>query len=270
MRPGLGKDAASTSSTTARPRIAVSKDLIGFPLSFDGIECTSPRLVGRRMYRLVRPGALDGTAGCSVPRASTSSSKSSSRVTRWRRFRRNGALRVCEPSFLAAGGPGPSSTSAGRTRRSSSTVTRYALGRLATCDGSELPKAGNHGARPLATGHSQASATPTAGPGSTSPAPRRAPATVVKAAQIIGKVMKTAVRSRRIAHNPMAEVSLPTITEPEDIYLTPAQVESLAKMQWRMSGRGTARSYGSGATAVPASANCWPCAGATSTSSGAR
>src|SRR4051812_781318 len=57
---------------------------------------------------------------------------------------------------------------------------------------------------------------------------RRAPATVVKAAQIMGKVMKTAVRSRRIAHNPMAEVSLPTITEPEDIYLTPAQVESLA------------------------------------------
>ena len=33
---------------------------------------------------------------------------------------------------------------------------------------------------------------------------RRAPATVVKAAQIMGKVMKTAVRARRIAHNPLA------------------------------------------------------------------
>ena len=57
---------------------------------------------------------------------------------------------------------------------------------------------------------------------------RRAPATVVKAAQIMGKVMKTAVRSRRIANNPMAEVSLPTVTEPDDVYLTPAQVEMLA------------------------------------------
>lgn len=57
---------------------------------------------------------------------------------------------------------------------------------------------------------------------------RRAPATVVKAAQIMGKVMKTAVRSRTIAHNPMAEVSLPTIVESEDFYLTPAQVADLA------------------------------------------
>ncbi len=55
-----------------------------------------------------------------------------------------------------------------------------------------------------------------------------APATVVKAAQIMGKVMKTAVRARVIPHNPMAEVALPTITESEDIYLTPAQVEALA------------------------------------------
>lgn len=59
-------------------------------------------------------------------------------------------------------------------------------------------------------------------------ATRRAPATVVKAAQIMGKVMKTAVRSRTIAHNPMAEVSLPTIVESEDFYLTPAQVADLA------------------------------------------
>lgn len=51
---------------------------------------------------------------------------------------------------------------------------------------------------------------------------------MVKAAQIMGKVMKTAVRARRIAHNPLAEISLPTITEPDDVYLTPAQVETLA------------------------------------------
>lgn len=57
---------------------------------------------------------------------------------------------------------------------------------------------------------------------------RKAPATVVKAAQIMGKVMKTAVRAKVIPHNPMAEVSLPTITESEDVYLTPAQVETLA------------------------------------------
>jgi integrase len=59
-------------------------------------------------------------------------------------------------------------------------------------------------------------------------ATRKAAATVVKAAQIMGKVMKTAVRAKRIPHNPMAEVSLPAIEESEDIYLTPAQVETLA------------------------------------------
>lgn len=57
---------------------------------------------------------------------------------------------------------------------------------------------------------------------------RKAPATVVKAAQIMGKVMKTAVRAKVIPHNPMAEVLLPTITESEDVYLTPARVEALA------------------------------------------
>ena len=57
---------------------------------------------------------------------------------------------------------------------------------------------------------------------------RRAPATVVKAAQIMGKVMKTAVRARRIPYNPMAEVSLPRVQDPDDTYLTPAQVEALA------------------------------------------
>ena len=56
---------------------------------------------------------------------------------------------------------------------------------------------------------------------------RRAPATAVKA-QIMGKVMKTAVRSRTTAHNPMAEVSLPTNVESEDFCLTPAQVADLA------------------------------------------
>lgn len=59
-------------------------------------------------------------------------------------------------------------------------------------------------------------------------ATRKAAATVVKAAQIMNKVMKTAVRAKRIPYNPMAEVSLPIIDESEDIYLTPAQVESLA------------------------------------------
>lgn len=59
-------------------------------------------------------------------------------------------------------------------------------------------------------------------------ATRRAPATVVKAAQIMGKVMKTAVRAKTIPHNPMAEVTLPRVVESEDIYLTPAQVADLA------------------------------------------
>lgn len=113
-----------------------------FAPSPGGIEGSSPRLVGRRMYRFVRPTALDGTAGCSVPRASTSSTESSSRMTPWRRLRRNGALRVCELSFLPAGGPGPSPTSAGRTKRSSSTVTRPAYGHQATRDGAELPSRG--------------------------------------------------------------------------------------------------------------------------------
>lgn len=57
---------------------------------------------------------------------------------------------------------------------------------------------------------------------------RRAPATVVKAAQIMGKIMKTAVRAKRISHNPMTEVALPSVADPDDIYLTPAQVEALA------------------------------------------
>jgi integrase len=66
---------------------------------------------------------------------------------------------------------------------------------------------------------------------------RIAPATVVKAAQIMGKVMKTAVRAKMIPHNPMAEVSLPPITESEDIYLTPAQVEILANAMGELAPR---------------------------------
>jgi integrase len=57
---------------------------------------------------------------------------------------------------------------------------------------------------------------------------RRSPATVVKAAQIMGKVMKTAVRARRIPYNPMADVVLPSVDDPEDTYLTPAQVATIA------------------------------------------
>lgn len=68
-------------------------------------------------------------------------------------------------------------------------------------------------------------------------AARRSPATVVKAAQIMGKVMKGAVRARRISFNPMADVVLPTIQEPDDIYLTPAQVEQLADAMTAVSAR---------------------------------
>jgi len=59
-------------------------------------------------------------------------------------------------------------------------------------------------------------------------ATRLAPATVVKSAQIMGKVMKTAVSAKRIPSNPMERVRLPRIEESEDIYLAPAQVRDLA------------------------------------------
>lgn len=59
-------------------------------------------------------------------------------------------------------------------------------------------------------------------------ATRRAPATVVKAAQVMNKVLKTAVRAKMLPHNPMSEVSLPKIEESEDVYLTPADVKALA------------------------------------------
>ena len=59
-------------------------------------------------------------------------------------------------------------------------------------------------------------------------ATRKAPATVVKAAQIMGRVLKMAVRARVIAFNPMAEVERPTVQESEDVYLTAEQVAMLA------------------------------------------
>ena len=99
-------------------------------------------------------------------------------------------------------------------------------------------------------------------------ASRRAPATVVKAAQIMGKVMKTAVRSRMIAHNPMAEVSLPTIVESEDFYLTPAQVADLADAMTTVAPRYRALVWA--VTPALASVSCCRCGGQTSTSSAAR
>lgn len=68
-------------------------------------------------------------------------------------------------------------------------------------------------------------------------ATRRAPATVVKAAQIMGRVMKMAVRARVIAYNPMAEVERPRVEESEDVFLTPAQVEMLADAMGRIAPR---------------------------------
>lgn len=73
---------------------------------------------------------------------------------------------------------------------------------------------------------------------------RRAPATVVKAAQIMGKVMKAAVRGKRIPHNPMTDISLPTVTDPDD---------------------SSERLSGSAATRVRESANCWLSGGVMST-----
>lgn len=58
-------------------------------------------------------------------------------------------------------------------------------------------------------------------------ATRRAPATAVKAAQIVGKVLRVAVRSKVVPYNAMAEVDLPRIDESEDVFLTPAQVKDL-------------------------------------------
>ncbi|MGH3848358.1 MAG: tyrosine-type recombinase/integrase, partial [Pseudonocardiaceae bacterium] len=72
---------------------------------------------------------------------------------------------------------------------------------------------------------------------------RRAPATVVKAAQIMNKVMAAAVRSQAIAVNPMDEVRLPTVEESEDVYLTPAQVRQLADAMQEVAPRYRAMVY---------------------------
>lgn len=66
---------------------------------------------------------------------------------------------------------------------------------------------------------------------------RKAPATVVKAAQILGKILKVAVRAKHVGYNPMAEVDLPQIEESEDFYLTPAQVETLAESMTKVAPR---------------------------------
>lgn len=65
-----------------------------------------------------------------------------------------------------------------------------------------------------------------------------APATTVKAAQILGKVLRTAVRARWINYNPMTDVELPSVDDPDDIYLTPAQVEQLADATTNLTMKG--------------------------------
>jgi integrase len=45
---------------------------------------------------------------------------------------------------------------------------------------------------------------------------------------MMNKIMRVAVRSHVIPHNPMTDVELPSIKESEDHYLTPAQVKELA------------------------------------------
>lgn len=66
---------------------------------------------------------------------------------------------------------------------------------------------------------------------------RRAPATVVKAAQILGKVLKVAIRDGRLRYNAMAEVTLPRIDDAHDRYLTPAEVATLAEAMTSSSAR---------------------------------
>lgn len=56
----------------------------------------------------------------------------------------------------------------------------------------------------------------------------RAPATVVKAAQVLGKIMTAAVDARMIPTSPCDRVPLPRIERVEMRFLTPADVETLA------------------------------------------
>jgi len=55
-----------------------------------------------------------------------------------------------------------------------------------------------------------------------------APATVVKAHQILSKVMASAVRGRKITQNPCADTELPKIEREEQRFLSPADVARLA------------------------------------------
>jgi integrase len=55
-----------------------------------------------------------------------------------------------------------------------------------------------------------------------------APATVVKAAQILSKTMTAAVNAEMIRANPCAKVDLPKIERSEMLFLTPGQVSTLA------------------------------------------
>ena len=56
-----------------------------------------------------------------------------------------------------------------------------------------------------------------------------APATVVKAAQIMGKIMAVAVQDGRLAASPCAGLRLPRIERAEMRFLTPTEVAALAK-----------------------------------------
>lgn len=55
-----------------------------------------------------------------------------------------------------------------------------------------------------------------------------APATVVKAGQIMGKVLTAAVHAKMISNNPMTNVKLPRVERREMMFLTPGQVLDLA------------------------------------------
>jgi integrase len=57
----------------------------------------------------------------------------------------------------------------------------------------------------------------------------RSPATVVKAVQIMGKVMKTAVAGAAIRSNPCADIPLPRIEREEMRFLDPGEVATLAE-----------------------------------------
>lgn len=56
----------------------------------------------------------------------------------------------------------------------------------------------------------------------------KAPATVAKAYQLLGKSLRAAVRGRLIAHDPTEGVELPKVERDEQRFLTPAQVAGLA------------------------------------------